>query len=197
MEDSTDEKENKENLEHDLEDELESSQLNQNEKTHEDETNDRLERKLQEAYGKQDDLQNKYLRVHADLENIKKRSIKEREEAVQRTRSQIIGDLLPVIDSFKMGLSEASKHENAKTFVEGFSMAMDLMENTLNEYGLYAIESTNKPFDPKEHDAISYETNDTIEEGIVINTIRQGYKLGDKLLRPASVVLSKGKKEEN
>ena len=116
---------------------------------------------------------------------------------MQRTRSQIIGDLLPIIDSFKMGLSEASKHENAKTYVEGFSMAMDLMENTLSEYGLHAVESTNKPFDPKVHDAISYESNDTIEEGIVINTIREGYKLGDKLLRPASVILSKGKKEEN
>ena len=65
MEDSTDEKENKDNLEHDLEDELDSSKLNQNEKTHEDETNDRLETKLQEAYGKQDDLQNKYL-IHSN-----------------------------------------------------------------------------------------------------------------------------------
>ena len=197
MEDSTDKKENKENLEDDLQDELESSKANQNDNTHDEEANDRLESKLQEAYGKQDDLQNKYLRVHADLENIKKRSIKEREEAVQRTRSQIIGDLLPIIDSFKMGLSEASKHENAKTYVEGFSMAMDLMESTLNEYGLYAVESTNKTFDPKVHDAISYETNDTVEEGIVISTIREGYKLGDKLLRPASVILSKGKIEKN
>ena len=68
-----------------------------------------LETKLSEAYGKQDDLQNKYLRVHADLENIKKRAIREREDAVQRTRSQLISDLLPIIDSFKMGLYEASK----------------------------------------------------------------------------------------
>mgnify|MGYP001591801839 CR=1 FL=1 len=194
MEDNTDEKENKEIY---SEDEQGTSESNQNDKCHEEETKDRLETKLNEAYGKQDDLQNKYLRVHADLENIKKRSIKEREDAVQRTRSQIIGDLLPIIDSFKMGLAEASKHESAKTYVEGFSMAMNLMYTTLNEYGLHVVESTNKPFDPKIHDAISYENDDIIGEGIVIRTIREGYKLGDKLLRPASVILSKGKKEEN
>ena len=84
-----------------------------NSSTNKDE--DRWEDKLNEAYGKQDDLQNKYLRVHADLENLKKRAIREREDAVQRTRSQLIGDLLPIIDAFQMGLSEASKHECGQT----------------------------------------------------------------------------------
>ena len=192
MEDNTVQEKNNEV---DSEDKQDSSQLNQNEISDEEESADRLERKLKDAYGKQDDLQNKYLRVHADLENIKKRAIKEREDAVQRTRSQIIGDLLPIIDSFKMGLTEASKHESAKTYVEGFSMAMSLMQSTLNEYGLHVIESTSKPFDPKIHDAISYEHDESIEQDIVINTVREGYKLGDKLLRPATVILSKGKKE--
>ena len=146
MEDNTVQEKNNEV---DSEDKQDSSQLNQNEISDEEESADRLERKLKDAYGKQDDLQNKYLRVHADLENIKKRAIKEREDAVQRTRSQIIGDLLPIIDSFKMGLTEASKHESSKTYVEGFSMAMSLMQSTLNEYGLHVIESTSKPFDPK------------------------------------------------
>jgi molecular chaperone GrpE len=158
---------------------------------------ERLEAKLSEAYGKQDDMQNKYLRVHADLENIKKRAIREREDAVQRTRSQLISDLLPIIDSFKMGLSEASKHNEAKNYVEGFAMATNQLENLLNEYGLSVIEPTNQTFDPKFHEAISYEESEEIEEGVVIKTIREGYKLGEKLLRPASVVLSQKTKEEN
>ena len=116
-----------------------------------EDSQERLETKLSEAYGKQDDLQNKYLRVHADLENIKKRAIREREDAVQRTRSQLIGDLLPIIDSFRMGLSEASKHEEARNYVEGFAMATNQLENILSEYGLSLIEPTNQAFDAKLH----------------------------------------------
>ena len=156
-----------------------------------DEVKNRLEAKLSDAYGKQDDLQNKYLRVHADLENLKKRSIKEREDAVHRTRSQLISDLLPSIDAFKMGLSEAEKHTNAKEFVEGFGMAMKQMNNVLDEYGLVVLEPTEQEFDPKYHEAINYEINEDLDEGTVIKTIRCGYRLGDKLLRPATVILSK------
>mgnify|MGYP001593774524 CR=1 FL=1 len=162
-----------------------------------EDSQERLETKLSEAYGKQDDLQNKYLRVHADLENIKKRAIREREDAVQRTRSQLIGDLLPIIDSFRMGLSEASKHDEARNYVEGFAMATNQLENILSEYGLSLIEPTNQAFDAKLHEAISYEESNDMEDGIVIKTIRNGYKLGEKLLRPASVVLSKKVKAEN
>ena len=196
MDDNTAKKEKEGNQEINQGNPQEISEENSNDNLDDEQVKNRLESKLAEAYGKQDDLQNKYLRVHADLENIKKRTIKEREDAVQRTKSQIISDLLPIIDSFKMGLAEASKHEDAKTFVEGFAMAVNLMETTLNEYGLHIVDSTNQIFDPKVHDAISYEISDTIDEGVVITTIREGYKLGDKLLRPASVILSKGKKEE-
>ena len=151
----------------------------------------RIEAKLNEAYGKQDDLQNKYLRVHADLENLKKRSIKEREDAVQRTRSQLISDLLPIIDAFQMGLTEATKHEGATDIVEGFAMAMKQMHSTLDDYGLIVLEPEKEEFDPKFHEAINYEVNNDLEEGTVVKTIRCGYRLGDKLLRPASVILSK------
>ena len=163
----------------------------------EEKTQAKLEEKLSEAYGKQDDLQNKYLRVHADLENIKKRTIREREDAVQRTRSQLISDILPIIDSFKMGLTEASKHEEASSYVEGLAMATDQLEKILSEYGLVLIEPTNQPFDPKFHEAIGHEESPDKEDGIVIKTVRNGYKLGGTLLRPASVVLTKNEEGKN
>ena len=156
----------------------------------------RLEAKLNEAYGKQDDLQNKYLRVHADLENLKKRAIKEREDAVQRTRSQLISDLLPIIDAFQMGLTEATKHKGASEIVEGFAMAMKQMHSTLDSYGLIVLEPEKDEFDPKFHEAINYEVNNDLEEGTVVKTIRSGYRLGDKLLRPASVILSKSETDK-
>ena len=65
------------------------------------------------------------------------------------------------------------------------------MNNVLDEYGLVVLEPTEQEFDPKYHEAINYEINEDLDEGTVIKTIRCGYRLGDKLLRPASVILSK------
>jgi molecular chaperone GrpE len=151
----------------------------------------RLKSKLDDAYGKQDDLKGKYMRAVADLENLRKRSIRDREEAVQRTRSQIISDLLPVMDAFQLGFVEAKKHEQTANLVEGFSMAMTQMETTLSEYGLKVIDPTGEVFDAKLHEAIGYEESDDCEEGHVITTVRTGYRISERLLRPASVILAK------
>jgi len=159
----------------------------------------RLQTKLDDAYGKQDDLKSKYLRAVADLENIRKRSIRDREDAVQRTRTQVIGDLLPTLDAFQLGFAEAKKHDDASKFVEGFSMAVSLMEKTLSEYGLAVIDPQGESFDAKYHEAIGYEEKSDCEEGTVISTIRIGYRIGEKLLRPATVILAKassGSEEE-
>ena len=183
------------NQDDDFEKQENSSDLE--DQSHDEEQKDkRIEAKLNEAYGKQDDLQNKYLRVHADLENLKKRAIKEREDAVQRTRSQLISDLLPIIDAFQMGLTEATKHEGATEIVEGFAMAMKQMHSTLDSYGLIVLEPEKDEFDPKFHEAINYEVNNDLEEGTVVKTIRSGYRLGDKLLRPASVILYKSETDK-
>ena len=155
-----------------------------------------LTKKVQEAYSKNEDFQNKYIRVLADLENLKRRQIKEREEAVQRTRSQIIGDLLPSLDAFQMGMQEVEKEESTKNIFIGISMAFKQMENILGEYGLEVINPLGVEFDPKLHEALSYKPSEEIEEGLVIQTIRTGYKIKDKLLRPASVIISQGIEEE-
>ena len=123
--------------------------------------NHNLEKKLAEAYGKHDDIQNKYLRVHAD--NIKKRSIREREDAVLRTRSQLITDLLPVVDAFQMGINEASKEEKAMNYIEGFKMAVKQLESVLGEYGLVLIDPKEESFDPKFHEAIGFEEDNEYE----------------------------------
>ena len=154
-----------------------------------------LNKKIQETYSKNEDLQDKYVRVLADLENLKRRQIKERDEAVQRTRSQIMGDLLPSLDAFQMGMQEAEKDESTKNIFVGISMAFKQMENVLGEYGLEIINPDGYEFDPKFHEALSYQQSDDVKEGFVLKTVRIGYRIKDKLLRPASVIISKGKKE--
>ena len=158
-------------------------------------SNQNLNKKVQETYSKNEDLQDKYVRVLADLENLKRRQIREREEAVQRTRSQIMGDLLPSLDAFQMGMQEAEKEESTKNIFVGISMAFKQMENVLGEYGLEIINPDGSEFDPKFHDALSYQVSEDVTEGFVLQTIRKGYRIKDKLLRPASVIISKGKEE--
>lgn len=152
----------------------------------------RMQGKLEEAYGKRDELQNKYLRAAAELDNLRKRSVRDREEIASRTRANIIGDLLPAVDAFRLGLQDAQNREEAKSVVEGFAMAMTQMESILGEHGLSLIDAMGQPFDTSLHEAVSHEASEDIEEGHVIYTVRAGYKLGDRLLRPAAVVISKG-----
>ena len=152
----------------------------------------RRQGKLEEAYGKRDELQNKYLRAAAELDNLRKRSVRDREEIASRTRANIIGDLLPAVDAFRLGLQDAQNREEAKSVVEGFAMVMTQMESILGEHGLSLVDATGQPFDTSLHEAVSHEASEDIEEGHVIYTVRTGYKLGDRLLRPAAVVISKG-----
>ncbi|MEC8013476.1 MAG: nucleotide exchange factor GrpE [Verrucomicrobiota bacterium] len=151
----------------------------------------KVEEKLEKAYAQNESIQNKYLRAVADLENLRKRMIRERDDAIQRTKIQIFNDLLPVLDSFKLGLTEAQKSDEGKEVVHGFSLAMNQLEETVGEYGLEIIEPSEEKFDPNIHEAVSYEESTEFEEELVIKTIRTGYRLKGNLLRPASVILSK------
>ncbi|MDC0646230.1 nucleotide exchange factor GrpE [Opitutales bacterium] len=153
-----------------------------------------LKSRLHEAYSKQEDLQSKYLRTFADLENLKKRSIRDREEAIQRARLQLIEDLLPVIDAFKMGMIEATKFDPDGPIVNGFNMATNQLQNVLGEYGLVCIEKTGGQFDPNIHEAIGHEESE--EEDTVLKIIRIGYRLKDHLIRPASVIISQKRKDQ-
>ena len=155
-----------------------------------------ISKKIKETYSQNEDWQDKYMRVLADLENLKRRQIKEREDAVQRTRSQIFGDLLPALDAFQMGIKEVEKEESTKNIFIGISMAYKQMEDILGEYGLEIINPEGTEFDPKFHEALSYQTNDEVEDGYILQTVRTGYKIRDKLLRPASVIISQGKEVE-
>ena len=105
----------------------------------------------------------------------------------------MITDLLPVLDAFQMGINEASKEEEAMNYIEGFKMAVKQLESVLGEYGLVLIDPKEESFDPKFHEAIGFEEDNEYEMDIVIKTVRNGYRLGEKLLRPASVIVNKQK----
>jgi molecular chaperone GrpE len=132
------------------------------------------------------------LRSQADFENYKKRSAREKEEAIKYANSSLLEKLVAIVDNFELGL-EAARAEGEKSPVfSGMSMVLKQIMDFLADSGLQPIDAAGQKFDPNLHEAIAHEASDKIPEGIVIRQTRRGYKMKDRLLRPSSVVVSSG-----
>jgi molecular chaperone GrpE len=129
------------------------------------------------------------LRTAAEMDNLRKRTAREREEAIRYANQRLLEELLPVIDNFEMGMQAAAQDTSSMIYI-----GMDMVRKQLNEFlssqGVEEIPSTGM-FDPNLHDAVAQEDCDKGEEGRILRVTRRGFKLRDRLLRPASVVVSK------
>lgn len=133
------------------------------------------------------------LRTQADFENFRKRSAREREEAVRYANAALLEELLPVIDSFELGMAAASSDPAAAAIVQGFGMVQKQLNDFLRAQGAEPLDAApGEVFDPKIHEALGQENSDAFAEGAVIRQVRRGWKLKDRLLRPASVFVSRG-----
>lgn len=134
------------------------------------------------------------LRAAADLENYRKRMIREKEEAIRFANAGLLEKLLPILDNFELGLTAASGDESApgaKGIVDGFSMVHRQLGDFLISSGLQPIDAVGQPFDPKFHEALGHETDTAQADGIVLRQLRRGYRLADRLIRPSSVIVNK------
>jgi molecular chaperone GrpE len=132
------------------------------------------------------------LRSQADFENYKKRSAREKEEAIKYANSSLLERLIAIVDNFELGLEAArGEGENSPVF-SGMSMVLKQLMDFLTEQGLQPIDATGQKFDPNLHEAIAHEPSEQFPEGIVIRQTRRGYRMKDRLLRPSSVVVSSG-----
>jgi molecular chaperone GrpE len=132
------------------------------------------------------------LRSQADFENYKKRSAREKEEAIKYANSSLLEKLIAIVDNFELGL-EAARAEGEKSPVfSGMSMVLKQLMDFLTENGLQPIDATGQKFDPNLHEAIAHESSNEFPEGVVVRQTRRGYRMKDRLLRPSSVVVSSG-----
>ena len=132
------------------------------------------------------------LRSQADFENYKKRSSREKEEAIKYANRELLERLIPIVDNFELGLEAArGEGENSPVF-SGMSMVLKQLMDFLTEHGLQPIDATGQKFDPNLHEAIAHEPSEQFPEGVVIRQTRRGYRMRDRLLRPSSVVVSSG-----
>lgn len=132
------------------------------------------------------------LRSQADFENYKKRSAREKEDAIKYANSSLLERLVGIIDNFELGLSAAKEHGANSPIYSGMVLVQKQLNDLLGENGLQPIEAEGKTFDPNLHEAIAHEPSDEFPEGIVVRQARRGYRLKDRLLRPAKVVVSSG-----
>ncbi len=126
----------------------------------------------------------------AELDNFRKRSAREAQETRAYANADLLRSLFPIMDNFEMGL-EAARAESEKSMIfMGMSMVQRQIQDFLKEMGLQEVEALGKPFDPNLHDAVAQEVKAEVADGTVLRVTRRGYKLKDRLLRAASVVVS-------
>ena len=135
------------------------------------------------------------VRTAADLDNFRKRSAREREEAMRYANQGLLEDLLPVIDNFEMGMLAAAQDKSSMIYI-GMDMVRRQLNDFLSAQGVTEIPAEGKTFDPNVHEAVSQEDCEPNQDGKVLRVHRRGFMLRDRLLRPAVVVVGKTGGEE-
>ena len=132
------------------------------------------------------------LRARADLDNYRKRVAREKEDAIRYANNSLLESLLPILDNFERGLDAAKNSSDAAGIIQGLEMVRKQLEDFLRDHGVEIVNAAGNPFDPNLHEAVAHEPNPVVAEGGVVRQLRKGFKLKDRLIRPASVVVSKG-----
>jgi len=133
-------------------------------------------------------LKDQLLRVRADFENSRKRLTREKEESLKYANQSILSNFLPLLDHLELGLQAAASAKDVASVVSGLKLIQSQFERFLADHGVTPIDAIGKPFDPHLHEALGQEPAPGKPEGTVLHQRRRGFKLGDRLLRPASVV---------
>jgi molecular chaperone GrpE len=132
------------------------------------------------------------MRTAADFDNFRKRAAREKEDSIRYANTSLLEDLLPLIDNFELGLDAAKSAPGADAILQGLGMVAHQFRDFLASAGVTEIPTDAAEFDPNLMEAVSHEHDGKVAEGRVLRQTRRGYKLRDRLLRPAGVVVSRG-----
>ena len=147
------------------------------------------EEKLREAVA---ELQAKYLYLQAEYQNYRKRVAKDVADARSYAYADALGPFMTVFDFLAMADSAAMTSDNIESIRQGLKMIIGEFNKAFDTLGVKPLETVGKPFDPTLHEAVGHETSETVPEGVIIRQWSNGFKMGEKLLRPARVVVSDG-----
>lgn len=137
-------------------------------------------------------LQDRLLRLQADFDNFRKRTLREKNELFESANQDLILEILPVLDHLQLAIQAAITHQADQAFRDGLNLILDQLMGALTKFGLSPIKTEKQVFDPNRFEAVNTMPSATEPEGVVLNLVRSGYMLHNKLLRPAQVVVSSG-----
>ena len=144
---------------------------------------------LQQETEKNHDL---YLRSEAEIENLKKRNQKDREEWVKYANESLIKEILPVMDNLEMAISHSQNENSVQALREGVELTLKGLRDALGKSGLEEVKTEGEPFDPNYHHAVSAQADESVQSGIILEELQRGYTFNKRLIRPAMVIVSKG-----
>lgn len=156
---------------------------------------DSLESQLEDAQAKASENWEHYLRAKAEMDNLRRRSIKDVENAHKFGIEKFVTELLPVVDGLDMGLSV--EDASAESLREGMVLTMSMLEKMMEKLGIEEINPINEKFNAEKHQAMSLQPNADVEPNTVIAVMQKGYALNERLIRPAMVMVSKAVEENS
>lgn len=138
-----------------------------------------------------EDWKDKFLRARAELANFQRRSEKDRNDALRYANAGLVRALLPVIDDIERIIAAGREHkDSADQIIEGIQLTLDNCLKALRQFGIEAIDAKDQPFDPQVHEAMMQQPSAEHDERVVLQELARGYKLHDRVLRPAKVIVS-------
>ena len=140
----------------------------------------------------------KVLRLQAEIENLRKRTLRDVENASRGSIERVIMEMLPILDSFELGLNlKTETIDEYKTFKEGQEASMMLMNSLFYKLSIETIDPSEMRYDPELHEVISTQEDDSVAPGYIIKVIQKGYRLKERLLRPARVIVCAEKNKKD
>ncbi len=144
---------------------------------------------LAAAQEQAEEYNNKYMRLAAEVENLRKRTVREIEHAHKFGIERFANELLAVVDSLEIGI-DAGANASVESLLEGKQATLKLLIGAMSKSGVEQLDPEGEPFDPNLHEALTMQPSDTVEPGTVLNVVQKGYRLNGRLLRPARVIVS-------
>jgi molecular chaperone GrpE len=152
------------------------------------------EQRIAELEGRAKDSHDRHLRAVAELDNVRKRNRKELEDGKLDAQGRVLREMLPIMDNLERALAAAAQpkaDDGTASIVEGVRLVVRQFTQALERFAVHPIEARGKAFDPTEHEAVSQVESSDAAPGTVVDVLQTGYRIGERLLRPALVVVAK------
>jgi molecular chaperone GrpE len=149
-----------------------------------------IEDRLAAVEAERNETRDRMLRIAAEFENYKKRMKRDQAEGEGKAREAVLRDMLEIIDNLERAVAASAGAGDPKALQQGVELVLRLFQSKLERHDVRPFDAKGKPFDPRLHDAISQVASTELPPGSVVNEVQKGYKIGDRLLRPAMVAVA-------